>query len=394
MMKFPVGENMPSKILIVDDDKDSLKLIGLMLQRQGYEVATAESGTQALQAAVDEDPDLIILDVMMPGMDGYTVCRNLRNDQRTVDTPILMFTAKTLVDDKVAGFEAGADDYLTKPTHPAELAARVQAILARSSARGAESTTVSSQNITYGFLSAKGGVGLSTLVTNIATIIAGEEATSVVDFRLGRGTIGLSLGFPQATSLANVLAKPPNEITPQLIEEELIADEKSGLYLLPASPRSRESQVRVSLDAARAVVNGLSRLSPNVLIDLGPGLNPVTMTLAREVTRVVLAVEANRISLQMGRDILNELRQAGVVRNKTSIVIINRAESNLQIPWQDAEQFLQNEIDAVISPAPELMFQSIEARKPVVLHQPDAVVSGQYNKLAQELVRRSQVEMG
>ena len=385
---------MPSKILIVDDDTDSLKLIGLMLQRQGYEVATAASGTQALQAAVSQNPDLIILDVMMPDMDGYTVCRNLRNDQRTVDIPILMFTAKTLVDDKVAGFEAGADDYLTKPTHPAELAARVQAILARSSARGADSSEESSTNITFGFVGAKGGVGLSTLVTNLAAVIAGEQVTAVVDFRLGHGTIGLSLGFPQATPLANVLAKSPAEITAPLIEKELIADEKSGLYLLLSSPRSREGQVRVSLDAARAVVSGLSRLAPTVLVDLGPGLNPVTMTLAREMSRVVLAVEANRVSLQMGRDILNEVRQAGVGRNKTSVVIINRVESNLQIPWQDAEQFLQNEIDAVISPAPELMYQSIEARTPVVLHQPDAVVSGQYSKLAKELVRRSQLEMG
>lgn len=385
---------MPSKILIVDDDTDSLKLIGLMLQRQGYEIATADSGTQALQAAVAQNPDLIILDVMMPDMDGYTVCRNLRNDQRTVGIPILMFTAKTLVDDKVAGFEAGADDYLTKPTHPAELAARVQAILARSSARDDEGTEGSVSNMTFGFIGAKGGIGLSTLVTNLSAIIAADEATSVVDFRLGRGTIGLSLGFPQSTALANVLANSPAEITPEVIERELIADEKSGLYLLSSSPRSREGQVRVSLDAARAVVNGLSRLTPNVLIDLGPGLNPVTMTLAREITRVVLTVEANRISLQMGRDILNELRQAGVGRNKTSVVIVNRAESNLQIPWQDAEHILQNEIEAVISPAPELMFQAIEARIPVVLHQPDAVVSGQYSKLAKELVRRSQVEMG
>lgn len=385
---------MPSKVLIVDDDTDSLKLIGLMLQRQGYEVATASSGTQALQEAVAQNPDLIILDIMMPDMDGYTVCRHLRNDQRTVDIPILMFTAKTLVDDKVAGFEAGADDYLTKPTHPAELAARVQAILARSSAHSGDRTEESSSNVTLGFIGAKGGVGLSTLVTNLAVVIAGEQATAVVDFRLGHGTIGLSLGFPQSTALANVLAKSPAEITTQLIEQELIADEKSGLYLLPSSPRSREGQVRVSLDAARAVVSGLSRLTPNVLIDLGPGLNPVTMTLAREVNRVVLAVEANRVSLQMGRDILNEVRQSGVGRNKTSVVIINHVESSLQIPWQDAEQFLQNEIDAVISPAPELMYQSIEARTPVVLHQPDAVVSGQYSKLAKELVRRSQLEMG
>ncbi|MFZ4826863.1 MAG: response regulator transcription factor, partial [Phototrophicaceae bacterium] len=122
---------MAEKILIVDDDIDSLKLIGLMLQRHGYEVVAANAGSQAISKAVNERPDLIILDVMMPDMDGYEVCRRLRAEHVTVNIPIIMFTAKTLIDDKIIGFEAGADDYLTKPTHPAELASRVKAMLAR-----------------------------------------------------------------------------------------------------------------------------------------------------------------------------------------------------------------------------------------------------------------------
>ena len=92
------------RILIVDDDRDSLKLIGLMLQRRGYEIVAAQSGTQALAKVESDMPDLIILDVMMPDLDGYEVCRSLRADPKTASTPIIMFTAKTRVDDKVAGF--------------------------------------------------------------------------------------------------------------------------------------------------------------------------------------------------------------------------------------------------------------------------------------------------
>src|SRR5512135_732527 len=98
---------MAEKILIVDDDIDSLKLIGLMLQRQGYEISAASSGAQAFNKAFAEHPDLIILDVMMPDMDGYEICRRLRANPATQAIPIIMFTAKTLIDDKVAGFEAG-----------------------------------------------------------------------------------------------------------------------------------------------------------------------------------------------------------------------------------------------------------------------------------------------
>ena len=122
---------MPEKILIVDDDLDTLRLVGLMLQHQGYRIIAANSGIQAIAMAQTDKPDLILLDIMMPEMDGYEVARKLRTDPATNNMPIIMFTAKTQVDDKVAGFEAGADDYLTKPTQPRELFAHVKAVLAR-----------------------------------------------------------------------------------------------------------------------------------------------------------------------------------------------------------------------------------------------------------------------
>src|SRR5512135_888332 len=122
---------MAEKILIVDDDLDTLRLVGLMLQHQGYRISAASSGIQAISMSQTEKPDLILLDIMMPEMDGYEVTRKLRSDTNTSSIPIIMFTAKTQVDDKVAGFEAGADDYLTKPTQPRELFGHVKAVLAR-----------------------------------------------------------------------------------------------------------------------------------------------------------------------------------------------------------------------------------------------------------------------
>src|SRR5688572_26933441 len=165
---------MAEKILIVDDDVDSLKLIGLMLKRNGYEVSAADSGGKALSKAEAEIPDLIILDVMMPDMNGLDVCRRLRANPATAEIPIIMFTAKTMIDDKVKGFEAGADDYLTKPTHPAELSSRVKAILARSAARQAQQAQqqpARKQNAAVGVLGAKGGVGTTTLSVNLAAAL-------------------------------------------------------------------------------------------------------------------------------------------------------------------------------------------------------------------------------
>ncbi len=86
---------MAEKILIIDDDLDTLRLVGLMLQKQGYSIMAASSGPQGLQMAFENPPDLVLLDVMMPGMDGYEVARQLRANQQTANIPILMFTAKS-----------------------------------------------------------------------------------------------------------------------------------------------------------------------------------------------------------------------------------------------------------------------------------------------------------
>ncbi len=146
---------MPEKILIVDDDLDTLRLVGLMLQHQGYRITAASSGIQAISLSQTEKPDLILLDIMMPEMDGYEVARKLRSDPNTTTIPIIMFTAKTQVDDKVAGFEAGADDYLTKPTQPRELFAHVKAVLARGKKPSAQAP-VSPTSKTRGYITGDG----------------------------------------------------------------------------------------------------------------------------------------------------------------------------------------------------------------------------------------------
>lgn len=122
---------MAEKILVVDDDVETLRLVGIMLQRQGYQIITAANGSQAITLTNLERPDLIILDLMMPDMDGYTVTREIRSNPRTSHIPILMFTAKSQVDDKVIGYDAGADDYLVKPFHMEELLARLRALIRR-----------------------------------------------------------------------------------------------------------------------------------------------------------------------------------------------------------------------------------------------------------------------
>ncbi len=119
---------MAEKVLVVEDDMTLLETLEYNLERQGYEVLKAADGPQALDVARKKQPDLIVLDVMLPGLDGFEVCRILR---REMSTPILMLTARADEVDKVVGLEVGADDYLTKPFSMRELLARVKALLRR-----------------------------------------------------------------------------------------------------------------------------------------------------------------------------------------------------------------------------------------------------------------------
>jgi len=120
-------------VLVVDDEADILELVKYNLGKNGYEVACAASGEDALDMVRKQTPDLIVLDLMLPGVDGLDVCRNLKGDDRTKHVPILMLTARGEESDIVAGLEIGADDYLTKPFSPRVLVARVRAVLRRKS---------------------------------------------------------------------------------------------------------------------------------------------------------------------------------------------------------------------------------------------------------------------
>ncbi len=119
---------MTFKLLVVDDDRTLLRFLGEYLERERYDVITADRGSKALRLFFQEKPDLVILDVMMPGMDGWEVCARIRE---MADTPIIFLTAKTAETDKLRGFRLGVDDYITKPFSLPEMAARVSAVLAR-----------------------------------------------------------------------------------------------------------------------------------------------------------------------------------------------------------------------------------------------------------------------
>jgi DNA-binding response OmpR family regulator len=380
---------MAEKILIVDDDIDTLKLVGLMLERQGYSIAVASNGALGLNKASAERPDLILLDVMMPDMDGYEVTRRLRSDPALAHIPIIMFTAKTMVDDKVAGFEAGVDDYLTKPTHPAELTAHVKAVLTR--AVQTRATPVEKAKV-LSILGARGGVGTTSLAINVAVLLK-RHAQDVVlaEMNPGGGSMAFSLGLTQAPGLSNLLTRSLKDIHLRSVESEL-SDHSTGIRVLLTSARPRETELEQAIPQMEAVVRSLSTMCTLLVLDIGSGLRPHVVPLLNMSDRAVLLVEPVYPAASLARNLLDDLQHSGINRHKISLALMTRERTSLQLPWQQVESDLGIELAGLVSPAPEQAHQADQSGTPLVLLHPDALVGDQLRKLAARLATLLQLE--
>jgi pilus assembly protein CpaE len=379
---------MAKKILIVDDELESVKLIGLMLQRRGYEIIAAQLGAQALDKAQTENPDLAILDVMMPDMDGYEVCRRLRANPNTANLPIIMFTAKTLVDDKVAGFQAGADDYLTKPIHPDELASHVEAVLARAARKRVEQPKIRAKII--GFLGSKGGVGTTTLAVNVAVVLAQDEAKDqqviLADLHSGMATGSITLGLRYQSGIAQLVDQPVEQIDKRAVEAQL-EEHVTGLRILSGQTEPSGVASPISPEHADIIFQQLGAMADYLLLDLGVGLGEVNRRILPQCDHVVVAIEPNRISLTLAQTLLGEMAASlNLARHRISLVLVNKAPSAATFTKDTIEGLLQHDLVGVVTPAPELAFQAAEQGKPMVIRQPRSLVAQQIRTITEHLV--------
>jgi pilus assembly protein CpaE len=380
---------MPEKILLVDDDLDTLRLVGLMLERQGYEIRATKDGLQALAIAEAELPDIILLDIMMPEMDGYEVTRRLRGNPVTTDIPIILFTAKSQVDDKVMGYEAGADAFLTKPTQPRELFAQMKAVLARSSKVRTTSIPLRERGIMIGVLAPRGGLGVSTVALNLGVALAENHKNGVVvaEFRPGQGTIGLELGFLKADGLNRLLQRKPTELTAREIEPELV-DHPSGVRLLLASHQPRDARLSAFTANFEAIARQLPYLASYVILDLGPSLPPVSEKMLTCCDEFIVVVEPAAQTLLQGKTLLEDLFANGVGQGRISTILVNRIRSGMQLNLSQVQDQLGQPVANVITPAPELAYLAASNNVPLIVQQSDSLTAQQFARLAERIAQR------
>jgi DNA-binding response OmpR family regulator len=380
---------MPSKILIVDDDTDTLRLVGLVLERQGYQILAASDGQRALDLARSELPDLILLDIMMPGLDGYAVARQLRADERTTQIPFIMFTARSQVEDKLQGFEVGADDYLIKPTQPRELVARVKAVLARS-ARGTAPAASRPRGERLAILAPKGGLGVTTLALNLAVAIRKETGQEVIlaDFRPGQGSLSLELAVEESAGFTDLLQRQAAEISLAEIEKRLI-EHDSGIRLLLSSVEPRDAQYASAASQFEAIAQLLPALARYAILDLGPGLPSASESVIRHCERILVVLEPVPQTVRQGKTLIQHLTADGKGRHQIHAVLVNRFRSGAQLTWSQVQEQLGHPVTNLATPDPELAYLASRRNVPMILHQPDGQVADQFARLAAQVIQRS-----
>jgi CheY-like chemotaxis protein/MinD-like ATPase involved in chromosome partitioning or flagellar assembly len=377
---------MAEKILIVDDDPDTLKFLSIFLQKQGYETFSAPDGMVALRLAHEQKPDLIILDVMMPGMDGFEVARNLRRHPDTALTPILMFTARTQVQDKLAGYESGVDIYLTKPSHPVEMQANIKALLTQSKARREKQTR---RGYLVGVLAAKGGLGVSTMALNTAIALGQTCKKKVIaaELRPGLGVWRDELGVTSNFGLENLLQMPPVEITPEAVEKQLF-QAPFNVPLLLASSEPRNELLFTAAGQYEMLLETLGQMTDLVVLDIGTCFHPFYETFVRLCDEIVLVTEPQTLSLRRTRHLAADLRthDFGSARPLT-LVSNNRVRADMTMSFSKMEDALGQSVLLGITPVPELAFLSADKLAPFYIVQPGGVISKQFDTLAETICR-------
>ena len=375
------------RILIVDDDVDALRLVGLMLERKGYEIIAAASGHQALQKAIETQPALIILDVMMPDIDGYEVASHLREHPATEHIPILMFTAKNTVTDKIAGFQAGVDDYLTKPIHPSELTSRVEALLNRSQ-RTFESTVVKPKTDAgriVSFVSCKGGVGNSTLAINTAVefkSMHNDSKVLIAELHPGLGILGMQMDVTGSLGLSALLSQPLSALTKNLLRRN-ISTHSSGVHLLCCTPKPAGFGPELSKEYVRTILRYLSDDYDYILLDLPPTLTEPYIEALNLSQTIILSLEPTPFGIELANGMMGCMGLMNVGIHKVSLVMIQRSPVAGSISRTTVEQTLQREMISGIPFVPDLAYQSAQRVNPITLIEPNGVFTQQIRRVVQ-----------
>ncbi len=360
-----------AKILVIDDDAEFLEMMRLLLERSGHQPLLSADALDGLSKALIEPPDLAIIDVMMPGVTGYEICRQLRTSPPTASIPIIILTARGQPVDRQAALDAGANEFITKPVTMMDLRDRINELLARRA-------PVRKQPLFKGviaLMSLRGGSGVTTLAVNLAAALAqaGGEAC-LVDLCRSSGHVALQLGLrPEPNWLGLVRA---DNLNVETVEAHLL-QHGCGLRVL-ASPVLPVVGAGLSRATTQATLKSLQQRFPIVVVDMPSMLDDAAIAALEVATLALLVVTAEAPSIQTAVGTLRALQGAAAFQ-----IALNQVVPGEQPPAAALERALKRPVWATI-PFDPAQAQALVRGMPLVLQSPASPLA----QAVQEVTKR------
>ncbi|OQY25102.1 MAG: hypothetical protein B6I34_02850 [Anaerolineaceae bacterium 4572_32.1] len=354
-----------ANILVIDDDSSTLRLIGYMLERGGFQVQMAGDGEDGLAIAFQHPPDLIVLDVMMPGMNGYEVCERLRSDPRTAHVPVIILTARSQRVDQRTALEAGADLYMSKPVAPDELVEKVNNLLARPTDVPPPAAAQILAGRIISVFSLRGGVGVTSLAVNLAIALAQQyqDTVPLIDLALAAGHAAIMLNLRPKRTIAHLLA---GRVNSGAIEKHL-TPHSSGVRVLAAPPVPPPPGA-IAAEAIERLLNALKPLYSYIVVDTSSTLDEITLSALKASDAILLTFSPDVLSVQTTRVTLRTLQNRGIVPEKIQLVL-NQIRPEPDLPFKTIEKALKQPIKTIL-PYEEKQILAVAKGQPLTMSDP------------------------
>ncbi|MBK8782049.1 MAG: response regulator [Anaerolineales bacterium] len=364
-----------ARILVIDDERTYHQLIAKALDGLDYQIHFAEDGISGIARARTIKPDLIITDVMMPDINGYEVTHQLRRDAQFVATPILVLTAQAGLQDKLRAFEVGADDYLNKPFEPAELAARVAALVRRSEMVPTTTIAKDSSQLARTIVvhSLRGGTGCSTLAVNLGLSLSNLwGSTILLDLTMTAGQVALMLNENLRRTWADVSRYKEGEADAVSLKS-VISLHESGLSFIAAPTFPVEGET-LRGETLSAVTNMLKEQYQYIVADLPHDFSEAAIS-ALDLADIILLVSApDMASVRATAAALDTYQKLGYPTERIK-PLLNAVFPRSSLSKEKIEAAMGMEFVATIPHVPDTILEAINLGRPLVLDKPKEPIS-------------------
>jgi DNA-binding response OmpR family regulator len=373
-----------ARIAVIDDEAPNRSYLETLLGTAGFEVQVAAGGDEGIALVEKERPDLVLVDLMMPEVDGFAVCERIRKGPAGAGTQIIVLSALDAVDGKVRALELGADDYLVKPVESRELVSRIKVMIDRADRLRQQGSQARGRLIVVA--GAKGGIGTSTVAINLAASQAaskGADAVVLADLAVPVGTLGSMLNIEVADGWA--WGEGLGEgVSVHRLRSYLMRNPQIPFRLLPGVRRGSEYR-DISSEAISNFATALRGLAETIVVDLGNQPSPFAPPLLREADVICVVVEPEVICVELTGPFLDRLRSTGILSHRIRLVISN-PHGSLQLSRTEvAAALLKIEVAGMILYQRDDFSAASKRRLPIVIQQPQGPPATQFKELLQAL---------